>query len=129
MTGVAPMDRSVLASKQLTELKGIASHLQMRGYQRLKKAELIDAIVRAAEGGAVNGSDAGSGSGEQLGLAPSNGDGGETRAVDARAAGVPADGDDSRSRVRTRMRERTQDQRGDEPRQAAHDGQHEQRAR
>jgi transcription termination factor Rho len=44
------MDPSVLARKQLTELKDIASHLQMRGYQRLKKAELIEAIIRAADG-------------------------------------------------------------------------------
>ena len=42
------MDPSVLARKQLTELKSIAAHLDMRGYQRLKKAELIDAIVSAA---------------------------------------------------------------------------------
>ncbi|MGI9017441.1 MAG: transcription termination factor Rho [Euzebya sp.] len=39
------MDRSVLARKPMTELKDIASHLQMRGYQKLRKAELIDAII------------------------------------------------------------------------------------
>ena len=39
------MDRSVLARKQLTELKDIAASLQMRGYQRLRKADLIDAII------------------------------------------------------------------------------------
>jgi transcription termination factor Rho len=44
------VDPSVLARKQLTELKAIASQLEMRGFQRLKKAELIDAIVRAAQG-------------------------------------------------------------------------------
>ncbi|MGH8898481.1 MAG: Rho termination factor N-terminal domain-containing protein, partial [Egibacteraceae bacterium] len=45
------MDQSALASKQLTELKGIAAHLQMRGYQRLRKADLIQAIIQAANGG------------------------------------------------------------------------------
>ncbi len=42
------MDPSVLARKPLTELKSIASELEMRGYQRLRKADLIDAIVREA---------------------------------------------------------------------------------
>lgn len=44
------MDRSVLARKPMTELKDIASHLNMRGYQKLRKAELIDAIVESATG-------------------------------------------------------------------------------
>ncbi|HUG83471.1 MAG TPA: transcription termination factor Rho [Euzebya sp.] len=39
------MDRSVLARKPMTELRDIASHLNMRSYQKLRKAELIDAIV------------------------------------------------------------------------------------
>src|SRR5665811_160791 len=49
--GSESMDRSVLARKQLVELKGIASQLQMRGYQRLRKADLVDAIIRAATEG------------------------------------------------------------------------------
>ncbi|MDP9023188.1 MAG: Rho termination factor N-terminal domain-containing protein, partial [Actinomycetota bacterium] len=44
------MDPSVLSRKPLTELKTIASALQMRGYQRLRKAELVDAIVAASNG-------------------------------------------------------------------------------
>ena len=101
------MDPSVLARKQLTELKGIASHLQMRGYQRLKKAELIDAIVRAAAGSPEGGT-------------ASNGNGGFAVAarteeaaqlqLDAAQSGAPAPaepaGDESRTRVRTRTRER-----------------------
>ncbi len=43
------MDQSVLARKQLAELKNIAAHLQMRGYQRLKKADLIEAIIKKAD--------------------------------------------------------------------------------
>ena len=106
------MDRSVLANKQLTELKGIASHLQMRGYQRLKKAELIDAIVQAAEGGATNGSaatDAPSGGDDAT---AQNGNGGRSRAQSSEgdAAGDQG-GDETRSRVRTRTRERTHEPR------------------
>ncbi len=47
------MDRSVLARKPLTELKDIATALEMRGFQRLRKAELIDAILAAATGGSA----------------------------------------------------------------------------
>jgi transcription termination factor Rho len=42
------MDPSVLSRKPLAELKDIASSLEMRGYQRLRKADLIEAIVRTA---------------------------------------------------------------------------------
>jgi transcription termination factor Rho len=42
------MDPNVLARKQLAELKSLAAELQMRGYQRLRKADLIDAIVKEA---------------------------------------------------------------------------------
>jgi transcription termination factor Rho len=42
------MDPNVLARKQLPELKSLAAELQMRGYQRLRKADLIDAIVKEA---------------------------------------------------------------------------------
>src|SRR5688572_7434352 len=44
------MDRSVLATKQLVELKSIAADLQLRGYQRLRKADLIDRILAATNG-------------------------------------------------------------------------------
>ncbi|HEX9889571.1 MAG TPA: transcription termination factor Rho [Nitriliruptorales bacterium] len=39
------MDRSVLDRKQLAELREIASALELRGYQRLKKTELVDLIA------------------------------------------------------------------------------------
>ena len=42
------MDPNVLARKQLPELKNLAAELQMRGYQRLRKADLIEAIVKEA---------------------------------------------------------------------------------
>jgi transcription termination factor Rho len=39
------MDRTVLGSKALSELREIASTLELRGYQRMKKADLVDLIV------------------------------------------------------------------------------------
>jgi transcription termination factor Rho len=109
------MDPSVLARKQLTELKSIASSLDMRGYQRLKKAELIEAIVRAAGAGSSSGSGDGSSSaGQQLDLDSAGGGNGNrsaTRTRRPKAADTDADeGDDGRTRVRTRTRERTQEE-------------------
>ena len=43
-------DKSVLEQKVLPELQQIASSLGVQGYQRLKKADLIDAIVDRANG-------------------------------------------------------------------------------
>jgi transcription termination factor Rho len=43
-------DKSVLGQKVLPELQEIAQGLGLEGYQRLKKGELIDAIVGAADG-------------------------------------------------------------------------------
>ena len=39
------MDRTLLEKKALTELRAIASTLELRGYQRLKKADLVDLIM------------------------------------------------------------------------------------
>ncbi|CAN5195404.1 transcription termination factor Rho [soil metagenome] len=55
------MDRSVLSRKPMTELKDIAAHLNMRGYQKLRKAELIDAIISS---GSASAGDPGGASGE-----------------------------------------------------------------
>ena len=56
------MDRTVLGNKALSELREIASTLELRGYQRMKKADLIDLIVTtgSAGNGASNGSSKGS---------------------------------------------------------------------
>ena len=96
------MDRSVLASKPLTELKAIAAQLDMRGYQRLKKADLVDAIVGAANGRAPHLSAAEGGEGNGAGDLPAT-------------HGGPATGgsEEVRTRVRTRTRERDG---GDDPR-------------
>jgi transcription termination factor Rho len=60
------MDRTLLEKKALTELRAIASTLELRGYQRLKKADLVDLIMETgAKGGngapakAANGTDPG----------------------------------------------------------------------
>jgi transcription termination factor Rho len=45
------MDRTLLEKKALTELRAIASTLELRGYQRLKKADLVDLIMETGAGG------------------------------------------------------------------------------
>jgi transcription termination factor Rho len=111
------MDPSVLARKQLTELKSIAAHLDMRGYQRLKKAELIDAIVRTASerGGLPDTSSADTSRDDGAGTRSRNGDGaapaGEGDGDAATEDRGDADQDGmrrTRARVRTRTRERTE---------------------
>jgi transcription termination factor Rho len=66
------MDRTVLGNKALSELREIASTLELRGYQRMKKADLIDLIVTtgsggpsgsSGSGGAGNGASSGTGNG------------------------------------------------------------------
>jgi transcription termination factor Rho len=47
------MDRSVLEKKALAELRAIASTLELPGYQRMRKADLVDMIID--EGGARDG--------------------------------------------------------------------------
>ena len=45
------MDRTLLEKKALAELREIASTLELRGYQRMKKADLVDLIVNAGGNG------------------------------------------------------------------------------
>ncbi|MBS3942449.1 MAG: transcription termination factor Rho [Actinobacteria bacterium] len=52
------MDRSTLERKSLAELRQIASALELKGTQRMKKADLVDLIIDAGSG-----TDAGSGNG------------------------------------------------------------------
>jgi transcription termination factor Rho len=47
---VATADKSVLEQKVLPELQEIASSLGVEGHQRMKKGELIDAIIERANG-------------------------------------------------------------------------------
>ena len=45
------MDRTALGSKALSELREIAATLELRGYQRMKKADLVDLIATAGGNG------------------------------------------------------------------------------
>ncbi|MGM0818919.1 MAG: transcription termination factor Rho [Actinomycetota bacterium] len=115
------MDPSVLARKPLTELKSIASDLDMRGYQRLRKADLIDAIVRTANAKADpqqadrNGHEDEAVAGAKARAQGDGADGGGTLFDDASpgpsagetGSGDGAEGGGERARVRTRTRERT----------------------
>ena len=57
------VDRSALEASPLADLHAIASELSIDGYRRLRRAELIDAILDKQEGGngAGAGADAGRG--------------------------------------------------------------------
>ncbi len=66
------MDRTVLGNKALSELREIASTLELRGYQRMKKADLIDLIVTTGSG-APSGSGAKSSAGDSTGNGSGNG--------------------------------------------------------
>ena len=45
------LDRSALEASPLADLHAIASELSIDGYRRLRRAELIDAILNRQEGG------------------------------------------------------------------------------
>ena len=87
------MDRTVLGSKALSELREIASTLELRGYQRMKKADLVDLIVTSAA--PTSGSSTSSGDGAQAERAPrSNGSSGTNgaRTTRTRTSSKAADG-------------------------------------
>jgi transcription termination factor Rho len=87
------MDRTLLEKKALTELRAIASTLELRGYQRMKKADLVDLII------AAGGSDGGNGNGKGRGSDHPDGGAGAERAEPA-DRGEPAAADASASERR-----------------------------
>jgi transcription termination factor Rho len=92
------MDRSLLEKKALAELREIASTLELRGYQRRKKADLVDLIIDAGGSG---------GTGADGADAPSNGSsaGSDDGAGATAASGAERGGaDDERPRGRERAR-------------------------
>jgi transcription termination factor Rho len=101
------MDRTLLERKALAELREIASTLDLRGYQRMKKADLVDMIMNAgsAAGGNGNGEHASESD------AASRGPDAEPEAGDDRQASQRAE----RSRVRERGRD--EEARADKPTQ------------
>jgi transcription termination factor Rho len=96
------MDRTLLERKALAELREIASTLDLRGYQRMKKADLVDLIIDAGgQAGASNGEP--TGEADEAEPQAASGDGG-----DARGEGAD-DGGDRGGRERTRARRRDDD--------------------
>jgi transcription termination factor Rho len=59
------MDRTVLSSKALSELREIAATLELRGYQRMKKADLVDLIATAGGNGSSGAPSGSAASGSQ----------------------------------------------------------------
>ncbi len=103
------MDRTVLERKQLTELREIASTLELSGYQRMKKADLIDLIISSGNGDSADGQSNG---GPETRHDPGD-DGDEParervreRDVEDSDDGGDDDDDDGPERSRTRSRER-----------------------
>jgi len=130
------MDPSVLQRKPLTELKQIASELQLRGYQRLRKAELVEAIV--ARAGEVEtlpglGDEQASGHGNGHAAQPASDGHGETsqpqshgNGAEAAAARGGSDAPDDAPDQEQPVEQRTETEQREEHSQAegAGDGQH-----
>jgi transcription termination factor Rho len=87
------MDRTLLERKALAELREIASTLDLRGYQRMKKADLVDMIMNA---GATSGGN-GNGHGEES----------TTAGTPQEAADAPGAAEDREPSDRERVRERS----------------------
>jgi transcription termination factor Rho len=99
------MDRTVLESKALSELREIAQTLELRGYQRMKKADLVDLIASAGNGAVVAAAPARGGEdriARSSDVAPRSADGAGTG--DERTDG-PEASDGGAPRVRARVRE------------------------
>jgi transcription termination factor Rho len=114
------MDRSLLEKKALAELRQIASALELRGFQRMKKADLVDLIIEAGGngGGAAAPSEDGQRNGERDDRASTGrGDADERGAGDERTErrgdDEPRRGDDA-ERIRARRRGGPGDERGSE---------------
>jgi len=79
---MATTERDILEAKVLPELQAIASSMGVQGYQRLRKADLIGAIIAKAQGVEFVPSSGSSGRGRRGGAAAT----GDAQAADAQAA-------------------------------------------
>ncbi len=80
------MDRSILERKALPELREIAATLELSGYQRMRKADLIDLIIDTATSGSGAPAEAGEdGAVPSHAASGSSGDGGDAPASEAAA--------------------------------------------
>ena len=98
------MDRSLLEKKQLAELREIASTLELKGFQRMKKADLVDLIIGAAaeastgdDGKASSNGDASSEGDDDT---SSKGDKASSKNDDASSQGDDGDGNRNKQRRR-----------------------------
>jgi transcription termination factor Rho len=101
------MDRSLLEKKALAELRAIASTLELPGYQRMRKADLVDLIID--EGGASEAvleawDGAASAVAEVSGEPAGGGDERVDAQPDSRPAGSNGNGVDDAQRIRARRR-------------------------
>jgi transcription termination factor Rho len=140
------MDRTKLERKALAELRQIASALELRGYQRMKKADLVDLIIGAGGGapGANGGDDPDGGAADAPRTTSTSQDESETRdeagqddassasrprggarPAQARRSGRDGDGDtrDDRAEDRDEPRSRGGDDRPGRDAQRDRDGQ------
>jgi transcription termination factor Rho len=127
------MDRTTLERKPLAELREIASALELSGYQRMRKADLVDLIVGESASAGGNGGESASGNGGESASVSGNGDGGssgsdrdparpqerhEQPRLDDDRGGDDRRDDEARERTRQRGGERT---RGDDSGQRRED--------
>jgi transcription termination factor Rho len=118
------MDRSLLEKKALAELREIASTLELRGYQRMRKADLVDLIMETGAGNGGNGAKEGSPAAEDAADRSTDDAAPEQ---DADASEDRGEGDDdasgrSSTRVRARQRSGGGDRNGDDDRQRERGG-------
>jgi transcription termination factor Rho len=115
------MDRSTLGSKALSELREIASAMDLSGYARMKKADLVDLIIEAgqATSGADDSTSDDTSDDTSDGKVNGKGDGGRQRTRargrdDADGSDDPqdGDGDDADSSDRGDRRDDGDDDRG-----------------
>jgi transcription termination factor Rho len=107
------MDRTLLERKALAELRQIAGALELRGYQRMKKADLVDLIIGAGGPEGNGGSGNGGSSDTPAPSEPGEGSGGSTRGSDTGDGSRDGDeGEQDRGRQRARGGARARDDRG-----------------
>jgi transcription termination factor Rho len=79
---MATTERDILEAKVLPELQAIASSMGVQGYQRLRKADLIGAIIAKAQGVEFVPSSGSSGRGRRGGAAAAEAQAGNAQAAD-----------------------------------------------
>jgi transcription termination factor Rho len=111
------MDRNVLERKALAELRQIAAALELKGYQRMKKADLVSLIIGAGGPAAAADGDAAEPTGSSE-TATSNATATSSEPGTSKGRATPSSaargtngggGDEDRTRTRARARRRDED--------------------